>query len=156
MDYPYLRSETGGRGLEPIDTEEIAEARWATLDELQGPIREALLDAGWDLFRYRVALTDLTVRDAWRKGLRYEDPVFRPPCEAGSLIIQATIGCPHNKCAFCGMYKMKKYRVRLARRDKGGHAMAQAGCGPTRPRCSSPTATPSPCGRTTWCRCSIT
>jgi len=44
--------------------------------------------------------------------MRYEEPVFRPPCEAGSLIIQATIGCPHNQCTFCGMYKMKKYRVR--------------------------------------------
>jgi radical SAM superfamily enzyme YgiQ (UPF0313 family) len=42
----------------------------------------------------------------------YEDPVFRPPCEAGSLIVQVTLGCPHNRCAFCGMYKMKKYRVR--------------------------------------------
>jgi len=44
--------------------------------------------------------------------MRYEDPVFRPPCEAGSLIIQVTIGCPHNQCTFCGMYKMKRYRVR--------------------------------------------
>jgi len=44
--------------------------------------------------------------------MRYEEPVFRPPCEAGSLIIQATIGCPHNRCRFCGMYKMKRYRVR--------------------------------------------
>jgi radical SAM superfamily enzyme YgiQ (UPF0313 family) len=44
--------------------------------------------------------------------LRYEEPVFRPPCEANSLIIQATIGCPHNRCTFCGMYKGKKYRVR--------------------------------------------
>lgn len=48
--------------LEPIDTHEIAEAKWASLDELQGPIRQALLDTGWDLFRYRVALTDLTVQ----------------------------------------------------------------------------------------------
>lgn len=44
--------------------------------------------------------------------MRYEEPVFRPPCEAASLIIQTTIGCPHNKCTFCGMYKGKKYRVR--------------------------------------------
>ncbi len=44
--------------------------------------------------------------------MKYEDPVFRPPCEAGSLIIQVTIGCPHNQCVFCGMYKMKKFRVR--------------------------------------------
>jgi radical SAM superfamily enzyme YgiQ (UPF0313 family) len=44
--------------------------------------------------------------------LRYSEPVFRPPCEAASLIIQATIGCPHNRCSFCSMYKQKKYRVR--------------------------------------------
>lgn len=44
--------------------------------------------------------------------MRYEEPVFRPPCEAGSLIIQATIGCPHNRCTFCGMYKTKRYRAR--------------------------------------------
>ncbi len=42
----------------------------------------------------------------------YEEPLFRPPCEAGSLIIQVTLGCPHNACSFCAMYKMKKYRVR--------------------------------------------
>lgn len=42
----------------------------------------------------------------------YEEPLFRPPCEAGSLIIQVTLGCPHNACTFCSMYKMKKYRVR--------------------------------------------
>ncbi len=52
--------DTGGC-LEPIDTEEISEARWAGFDELQGPIRRVLVDSGWDLFRYRVALTDLTV-----------------------------------------------------------------------------------------------
>lgn len=47
--------------IEPIDTDEIDEARWASLEELQGPIRAVLLEAGWGLFRYRVALTDLTV-----------------------------------------------------------------------------------------------
>jgi radical SAM superfamily enzyme YgiQ (UPF0313 family) len=44
--------------------------------------------------------------------MHYEEPLFRPPCEAQSLIIQVTLGCPHNRCVFCGMYKMKKYRVR--------------------------------------------
>jgi radical SAM superfamily enzyme YgiQ (UPF0313 family) len=44
--------------------------------------------------------------------MRYEEPVFRPPSEAYSLIIQATIGCSHNKCTFCGMYRGKKFRIR--------------------------------------------
>ncbi|MBE8538814.1 radical SAM protein [Geoglobus acetivorans] len=42
----------------------------------------------------------------------YDMPLFRPPSEAHSLIIQATIGCSHNKCTFCGMYKMKKFRIK--------------------------------------------
>jgi len=44
--------------------------------------------------------------------MRYEGAVYRPPSEAGSLIIQATLACPHNKCAFCGMYRGRAFRAR--------------------------------------------
>jgi 8-oxo-dGTP pyrophosphatase MutT (NUDIX family) len=44
--------------IAPFDTEEIAEARWGTLDELAGPLRERLLATGRAFWRYRVALHD--------------------------------------------------------------------------------------------------
>lgn len=42
----------------------------------------------------------------------YDMPLYRPPSEAYSLIIQATLGCSHNKCAFCSMYTSKVFRAR--------------------------------------------
>ena len=44
--------------------------------------------------------------------LKYEGTIWRPPSEARSLILQATIGCSHNACIFCVSYKKKHYRVR--------------------------------------------
>ncbi|MDD3023764.1 MAG: radical SAM protein, partial [Syntrophomonadaceae bacterium] len=44
--------------------------------------------------------------------MRYEGTVYRPPSESGSLIIQATIGCPHNRCTFCSLYKDSTFRIR--------------------------------------------
>jgi radical SAM superfamily enzyme YgiQ (UPF0313 family) len=41
-----------------------------------------------------------------------EGMVFRPPNEADSLIIRATIGCSHNACSFCAMYKSQPFRKR--------------------------------------------
>jgi ADP-ribose pyrophosphatase YjhB (NUDIX family) len=44
--------------LQPRDTEEIEAARWGTLEELAGPLREKLLGTGRAFWRYRVALHD--------------------------------------------------------------------------------------------------
>lgn len=46
------------------------------------------------------------------RTVRYLEPVFRPPSEAYSYILQVTYGCTHNKCTFCGMYRNKTFRVR--------------------------------------------
>lgn len=44
--------------------------------------------------------------------MRYEGAIYRPPSEGSSIIIQATVGCPHNQCRFCPMYKTEKFKIR--------------------------------------------
>ena len=44
--------------------------------------------------------------------INYHEPVFRPPSEGRSFLIQVTIGCSNNMCTYCDMYRSKKYRER--------------------------------------------
>jgi radical SAM superfamily enzyme YgiQ (UPF0313 family) len=44
--------------------------------------------------------------------MQYDEPLFRPPSEAESFILQATLGCSWNACTYCAMYRSKQYRAR--------------------------------------------
>ncbi|MES9971244.1 MAG: radical SAM protein [Candidatus Thiodiazotropha sp.] len=44
--------------------------------------------------------------------LNYIEPVFRPPSEAQSLILQVSNGCSWNRCTFCEMYTEPQKRFK--------------------------------------------
>jgi radical SAM superfamily enzyme YgiQ (UPF0313 family) len=58
--------------------------------------------------------------------LVYDPPVFRPPSEADSLILQVTIGCSHNRCTFCAMYRGKRFRTKTDEEIRSDVAEARA------------------------------
>ncbi len=58
--------------------------------------------------------------------MHYSGSVYRPPSEAHSLIVQCTLGCSHNKCAFCIMYKAKQFSINPLEQVLGDLAEARA------------------------------
>jgi radical SAM superfamily enzyme YgiQ (UPF0313 family) len=44
--------------------------------------------------------------------MHYEGNIIRPPSEAYSILLQATVGCSHNKCTFCGAYKGERFKIK--------------------------------------------
>ena len=43
--------------------------------------------------------------------MNYTGPVYRPPYEANTLLLEVTVGCAHNKCTFCTMYRDVQFSV---------------------------------------------
>lgn len=45
-------------------------------------------------------------------GFHYVGNCIRPPSEYNSILLQATLGCSHSKCTFCGAYNDKKFTIK--------------------------------------------
>jgi radical SAM superfamily enzyme YgiQ (UPF0313 family) len=63
-------------------------------------------------------------------ALEYDMPLYRPPVEAWSLLLQPTIGCPHNRCTFCFAYKTKRFRIKKMAEIRADIAQARICYGP--------------------------
>lgn len=44
--------------------------------------------------------------------MHYEGNIIRPPSEANSILLQATVGCSRNKCTFCGAYQGERFKIK--------------------------------------------
>ena len=64
----------------------------------------------------------------------YVEPVFRPPSEAYSLILQVNIGCSWNNCTFCEMYTQPQKAFRFKQQEQIEQELAAIAASGTRVR----------------------
>jgi radical SAM superfamily enzyme YgiQ (UPF0313 family) len=81
-----------------------------------------------DIGKGRISLGTSYVR--YDPGMRYEGKIFRPPSEHDAFILQAAVGCSHNMCTYCDMYRGKTFRVRPLADLLEDVALARAKYGP--------------------------
>jgi len=67
-------------------------------------------------------------------SLYYHEPVYRPPSEAGSLLIQATLGCSRSSCTYCISNTYRDFGIRKLEEIKGDLEEARRLYGPQAPR----------------------
>lgn len=70
--------------------------------------------------------------------MHYTGPVIRPPYEAGSVMLEVTVGCTHDTCTFCTYYKGHPFRPAPPRSSR---------CAPTSPRSRDSAPAPTTYGR---------
>ena len=66
--------------------------------------------------------------------LYYEEPLYRPPSEAGSLLIQATVGCAFAHCTYCISSVTGRFAIRPLADIKQDLAEARRLYGPQVPK----------------------
>lgn len=61
-------------------------------------------------------------------GLHHVGSCIRPPSEYNAILLQATLGCSHSKCTFCGAYKDKRFAIKDRKYLEGDLAFASQYC----------------------------